>query len=82
MSADEMTCRELVELVTEYLDGALSAPDRRRFEDHLADCPGCRTYLQQMQQTVRTLGQLSEETIQPQVREELLQRFRRWNGSS
>jgi anti-sigma factor RsiW len=82
MSADEMTCRELVELVTEYLDGALSAPDLRRFEDHLADCPGCRTYLQQMQQTVRTLGQLSEETIQPQVRDELLQRFRRWNGSS
>jgi predicted anti-sigma-YlaC factor YlaD len=58
MPTDEMTCKELVELVTEYLEGTLSALDCGRFEEHLAECPGCHTYLQQMRQTIRVLGRL------------------------
>ena len=55
-----LSCRELVELVTEYLDDTLSRRDRTRFEEHLADCPGCRAYLDQMRKTIRTLRALPE----------------------
>lgn len=80
MATTELTCRELVELVTEYLEGTLDAPERERFEAHLAECPYCRTYLEQMQQTIRLLGHLSEKTITPEARDELLCRFRAWKG--
>ena len=73
-----MTCKELVELVTDYLDGVLSPADTARFEEHLADCPYCRTYLEQMRRTISALGKLSEESIAPQTRDELLQLFRDW----
>ena len=78
MATDEMTCKELVELVTEYLEGTLSALDCARFEEHLAECPGCRTYLQQMRQTIRVLGRLPEESLSLDSREELLRAFRTW----
>jgi predicted anti-sigma-YlaC factor YlaD len=78
MTADEMTCKELVELVTEYLEGTLSTLDSTRFEEHLAECPGCRTYLQQMRQTIRVLGRLPEEALSADSREELLRAFRTW----
>ena len=54
----EMTCQELVELVTEYLEGALPASDRRRFDEHLAECPHCVAYLDQMRITIRLVGRL------------------------
>jgi anti-sigma factor RsiW len=73
-----MTCKELVERVTEYLEGTLSAPDGARFKGHLAECPGCRTYLQQMRKTIRVLGRLPEESLSPDSREELLRAFRTW----
>ena len=75
---DEMTCKELVELVTAWLDGALPPAERSRFDAHLADCPYCRVYLDQMRRTVRLLGGLSEETIDPAARDALLARFRDW----
>ena len=81
MPPAEMTCQELVELVTQYLDGTLSPMDRARFEEHLAVCPYCRTYLEQMQHTISALGKLTEESIAPQTREELLQLFRDWKQS-
>jgi anti-sigma factor RsiW len=74
----EMTCQELVELVTEYLEGALPARDRARFERHIGECPYCDRYLDQMRITIRTLGRLAEETIAPEAREELLHAFRDW----
>jgi anti-sigma factor RsiW len=74
----EMTCRELVELVTAWLDDALPAAERARFEAHLAECPYCRTYLAQMRQTAQLLGGLSETTIDPAARDALLVRFRDW----
>lgn len=75
---EEMSCKELVELITDYLEGSLSAPERQRFEEHLDLCPGCRNYLDQMRQTIRTMGRLSEESLSPQARDQLLQVFRDW----
>ncbi len=74
----ELTCQELVELITDYLEGHLPAPERARFEAHLADCPDCPVYLEQMRQTIRLLGRLPTERIPPAAREELLRAFREW----
>ena len=75
----EMPCRELVELITDYLEDRLSAVDRVRFEAHLAECEACRTYLEQFRQTVRVLGRLPEESLSPEVRNTLLGAFRNWS---
>ena len=79
MSAhDEMTCRELVEVLTDYLEGALPPEDRRRLEEHLESCPYCTEYVAQMRQTIDSLGSISEESIAPEKRAELLAAFRGW----
>ncbi len=78
MIADELSCQELVELVTEYLEGSLPPPERARFEAHLAECPGCRAYLQQMRITIRLTGRLNENGLSPQATQELLEIFRNW----
>ena len=77
-AGQHMTCKELVELVTDYLEGALPDADRVRFDEHLVGCPFCRTYLDQMRQTIRTLGRLPEEAIAPEALAELLARFKEW----
>ncbi len=74
----DFTCQEFVTLVTDYLEGVLPAPEQARLEDHLADCPGCRAYLEQMRQTIHTLGALPPESISPDAKDELLMVFRRW----
>jgi anti-sigma factor RsiW len=74
----ELTCRELVELVTDYVEGRLSPGDRARFEAHLAECEACETYLAQMRQTIRALGRLPAESLGPQATETLLDAFRDW----
>jgi anti-sigma factor RsiW len=63
----EISCRELVELVSDYFDGRLAEPIRVRFEDHLALCPGCVTYLEQMRVTVRLIGRVEELGSRPEV---------------
>ena len=73
-----MSCKELVELVTDYLEDALPASERQRFEEHLAICPGCVTYVDQMRQTVAATGRLREESLSPEAREDLLAAFRDW----
>jgi anti-sigma factor RsiW len=75
-----MTCRQLVDLVTEYLDGTLSWRDRRRFEKHIGGCQWCMRYLEQMRTTIRTVGRLDVESISPTARAELLAAFSDWNG--
>ena len=75
-------CREMVELVTDYLEGALSWRERRRFERHIAGCDGCRAYLAQMRRTLRVLGRLDEETISPEARDALLHAFRDWRAEA
>jgi len=79
--SDDMACRELVELVTEYLEGTLPAEERARFEAHLAGCRHCRAYLEQMRQTIAILGRLTEDLLDPQAREDLLLIFRAWKRS-
>ena len=73
-----LTCQELVELVTEYLEGKLPAAERAQFDEHLAVCPGCRIFVEQMRQTIRAVGKLTEESIRPEFRQELVQIFRDW----
>ena len=74
----ELTCREFVELVTDFLEDALPPLERARFEAHLLDCDDCPVYLEQMRQTIRAVGALAEERIAPDARDELLRRFRDW----
>jgi anti-sigma factor RsiW len=74
----EMPCRELVELVTAYFDGSLSRADRRRFRAHLRGCEHCTTYVEQMREVIEATGRLTEDDIDPAVREELLDAFRGW----
>lgn len=74
-----MSCSELVELVTDYLEGVLPTPQLVRFEEHLAACPPCRTYLVQMRQTIAATGHLTEDRVAADARETLLDAFRLWN---
>jgi anti-sigma factor RsiW len=74
----EMSCRELVELVTDYLEDALDPVTRQRFEEHLQECDGCTAYVEQMRMTVRLLGEVPEESLSPEVRDRLLAAFRGW----
>ena len=76
---EQLSCQELVELVTDYLEGALSAEDRRRFDSHLAACDGCRTYLEQLKATVSLTGRLTPEQLDPQAEAALLEAFRDWH---
>lgn len=78
MAVAELTCQELVELVTEYFEGTLPAADRARFEAHLAGCDGCTAFLEQMQQTIWAVGHLTERDLSPQTRTELLHLFQDW----
>ena len=75
-----ITCQELVELVTDYLEGALPTGQRARFEAHLSTCPGCEDYLQQMQLTIGATGSLTEDSLEPTTRDALLAVFRDWKG--
>jgi len=76
----EMSCQELVELVTEYLEGTLSPRDRKRFESHLRACDGCTEYLAQMRRTISLTGRLRPDALDPAARENLLQVFRQWKA--
>lgn len=75
-----MTCREVVELMTDYLEGALSAVERARFEEHIAGCDGCTAYLAQLQTARRITGRLADEPIPAAVEKELLEAFRSWRS--
>jgi predicted anti-sigma-YlaC factor YlaD len=79
---DELTCQELVELVTDYLEGTLPSHRLTAFEEHLHDCEGCTRYLEQMRITIRTVGKLSEQDITPAAQEELLHVFRDWKANN
>ena len=73
-----LTCKEMVELVTDYLEGALPVDMRSRFDRHISVCDPCVTYLDQMRQTVATLGKLPEESISQPALDTLLHHFRAW----
>jgi anti-sigma factor RsiW len=73
-----LACQQAVELVTDYLEDALSHAARHRFEAHLADCPHCTEYLAQMRATIKLTGQLTPADLSPDMREELIALYRRW----
>jgi predicted anti-sigma-YlaC factor YlaD len=74
----ELTCAQLVELVTDYLERRMSDDDTERFEEHLAFCDGCRAYLDQMRATIAATGRLREADLPPELEERLLDAFRGW----
>jgi anti-sigma factor RsiW len=80
VTAPDLTCRELVELVTDYLEGRLAPAERARFEEHLSGCPGCQAYLDQMRQTLATLGRLPEDGLSDAARDALMGAFRDWRA--
>jgi anti-sigma factor RsiW len=80
MNAEELTCRELVEIVTDYLEGAMEPGERIRFEKHIVFCDGCAVYVEQMRDTIRLAGTLREEDVPDDAREALLEAFRSWRG--
>jgi anti-sigma factor RsiW len=74
----DVVCQQAVELVTDYLEGALSRADRRRFEAHLAECPHCTEYLAQMRRTIELTGSITPEDLSPQVQDEFIVLYRQW----
>jgi predicted anti-sigma-YlaC factor YlaD len=73
-----ITCREAVELVTEYIEGVLGAEDRARFEGHLGCCDWCGAYVEQMRVTLRVVGHIDPDDLDPEVERGLLDAFRGW----
>jgi anti-sigma factor RsiW len=76
----DLVCQQAVELVTNYLEGALSRSDRRRYEAHLAGCPHCTEYLAQMRKTIELTGTLTPEDLAPQVQDEFIALYRQWRA--
>jgi anti-sigma factor RsiW len=75
---EQLSCQELVELVTDYLEGALSVEEHARVEQHLEICHGCHTYVAQMRQTIELAGRLTVEDVSPEAELALLEVFRAW----
>jgi len=76
-----MNCRQVVELMTDYLEGVLSTVERARFEDHIAGRDGCRAYLAQLRTARTIVGQLADEPVPAAVERELLEAFRSWRSA-
>jgi anti-sigma factor RsiW len=79
---DELVCQQVVELISDYIEGTLPRSQRRRLEAHLADCEHCTEYLAQMRETIRLTGTLGTHDLTPQMREDLAELYRRWRGSA
>jgi len=79
-TARDLVCQQAVELVTDYLEGALSRRDRRRLESHLDACPNCRAYLEQIRTTIQLAGAMEPQDLAPQARDDLIELYRRWRS--
>jgi anti-sigma factor RsiW len=75
-----LVCREAVELVTDYLEGALSRSARRRFERHLAGCPHCTEYLAQIKATIQLAGRVTPGDLTPEMQDDFIDLYRRWQA--
>jgi anti-sigma factor RsiW len=76
----DLVCQQVVELVTDYIEGTLRGLARRRFERHLAGCPLCTEYLAQMRETIRLAGRVTPEDLTPRMRDDLTDLYRRWHA--
>ena len=81
VNVEQLSCQELVELVTDYLEGALSPEETARFDEHLARCTGCTAYLEQIRETIVLTGRLTPESLSPEAEHELLDAFRGWRSA-
>ena len=79
--AEQLSCQELVELVTDYLEDTLSPEGRAAFEQHIAGCTGCHEYVEQMRVTIELTGRLTPDDLAPEAERKLLAAFRDWNRS-
>ena len=79
---DELSCQQVVELVTDYLENALLPEMRTRLEAHVAGCPGCQNFLEQVQRTIDLLHQIGRTETFPATKQKLLQLFRDWKKDS
>ncbi len=77
-----IVCRQAVELVTDYLESALPAAGRRRFERHLAGCPHCTEYLAQMRATIELAGRITPDDLTPQMQDDFIALYRQWQAES
>jgi anti-sigma factor RsiW len=75
---EPLVCQEIVELVTDYIEGTLSRRDRRRFDQHIAGCEHCTEYLAQMRETLRLTGRLVPDDFSPAMQSEFEALYRRW----
>ncbi len=82
VSSTEMTCRELVEVLTDYLEGRLAEPARTLLEEHLHTCQACVMYIEQFRLTIATMGELRDDEIPDDQRDALLEAFRGWNAGA
>jgi anti-sigma factor RsiW len=82
IDAEALSCQELVELVTDYLEGVLDERHRRAFDAHLAECDGCTAYVEQLRTTIRITGTITPDDLTPEAEAALLQAFRDWRRSS
>jgi len=80
MSTARLSCQELVELVTDYLEEALSPADARRFDEHISGCDGCTLYLAQLRETIRITGTITQDDLTPEAERELLAAFHNWHN--
>ena len=78
MADDDLVCRDVVEVVTDYLEGELAPDDRRAFERHLAACEGCQAYLEQLRTVIRVAGRPTVAAVPPETMAGLLRAFRDW----
>jgi anti-sigma factor RsiW len=76
----DLVCQQAVELVTDYLEGALSRRDRRRFERHLRACPNCSAYLDQIRATIALAGSVEAEELSVEATQDLIDLYRRWQS--
>ena len=74
----DIVCQQAVEMITDYLEGALSRRDRRRLEAHLRACPNCSAYLEQIQLTIKMTGTMEAHDLSPEAQAELTDLYRRW----
>jgi predicted anti-sigma-YlaC factor YlaD len=82
VDTESLSCQELVELVTDYLEGTLDPVSRARFDGHIANCDGCTAYLDQLQATIRITGTLTPEDLSPDAERTLVAAFRNWAAGS
>jgi len=78
----ELSCSEIVEIVTDYLEGDLDPPTAAAVQEHLRLCPGCDRYVDQIRETVSTLGSITSDSLSPQAQSDLMEAFRTFERPS